>query len=98
MADITYITGDATRPQDQGAKIIVHICNDIGGWGKGFVVAISRRWPEPEQRTASGTRNARGTISASVASSSFRSRTIPDSQHRPSARHYSRGLRAAHPV
>ncbi|MGO4752186.1 Appr-1-p processing protein, partial [Streptomyces sp. 2MCAF27] len=21
---------------------------DLGGWGKGFVLAVSRRWPEPE--------------------------------------------------
>jgi O-acetyl-ADP-ribose deacetylase (regulator of RNase III) len=28
--------------------MLVHICNDIGAWGRGFVVAISRRWPEPE--------------------------------------------------
>lgn len=32
-----------------GPKIIAHVCNDIGGWGKGFVVALSRRWPEPER-------------------------------------------------
>jgi O-acetyl-ADP-ribose deacetylase (regulator of RNase III) len=25
------------------------VCNDLGSWGKGFVVAISRRWPEPER-------------------------------------------------
>jgi len=29
--------------------VIAHVCNDIGGWGKGFVLAISRRWPEPEE-------------------------------------------------
>ncbi|MEU5944741.1 macro domain-containing protein [Micromonospora sp. NPDC047465] len=29
--------------------MIAHICNDLGGWGKGFVVAISRRWPQPER-------------------------------------------------
>ena len=45
-----YQAGDATRPASNGGKIIVHICNDAGGWGKGFVVALSRRWPEPEQR------------------------------------------------
>jgi O-acetyl-ADP-ribose deacetylase (regulator of RNase III) len=49
MAHIEYIKGDATCPQAKGMKIIAHICNDCGGWGKGFVVAISRRWPEPEQ-------------------------------------------------
>ncbi|MGX7689374.1 macro domain-containing protein [Flectobacillus roseus] len=45
---INYIKGDATAPAQSGNKIIVHICNDIGGWGKGFVMAISKRWKEPE--------------------------------------------------
>jgi O-acetyl-ADP-ribose deacetylase (regulator of RNase III) len=48
MGEITYIRGDATAPSVKGVKLIAHVCNDIGGWGKGFVVAISRRWPEPE--------------------------------------------------
>ena len=47
---INYIIGDATCPKVEGNKIIVHICNDIGGWGKGFVLAISKRWLEPEQK------------------------------------------------
>jgi O-acetyl-ADP-ribose deacetylase (regulator of RNase III) len=45
---INYIIGDATQPVGKGPKIIVHVCNDIGGWGRGFVVALSKRWPEPE--------------------------------------------------
>lgn len=45
---LTYTTGDATAPIGDGPKIIVHVCNDVGGWGKGFVVAISKRWKEPE--------------------------------------------------
>lgn len=45
---IQYITGDATAPIEDGNKMIVHICNDVGGWGAGFVLALSRRWPEPE--------------------------------------------------
>ena len=49
MKSITYLKGDATAPHAAGNKIICHICNDIGGWGKGFVVAISERWPQPEQ-------------------------------------------------
>ncbi len=49
MAEIVYLRGDATQPQASGTKIIAHICNDLGGWGKGFVVAISKRWPEPER-------------------------------------------------
>jgi O-acetyl-ADP-ribose deacetylase (regulator of RNase III) len=46
---LTILPGDATSPQASGAKVIAHICNDLGGWGKGFVVAISRRWPQPER-------------------------------------------------
>ena len=45
---ITYLIGDATAPDSQGAGVIAHVCNDSGGWGKGFVLAISRRWQEPE--------------------------------------------------
>lgn len=48
MTPITYLTGDATAPAAPGPKIIAHICNDIGGWGKGFVLAVSKRWPQPE--------------------------------------------------
>ncbi|WP_077800990.1 macro domain-containing protein [Streptomyces sp. JHA26] len=48
MPEITYVRGDATAPSVKGAKVIAHVCNDVGGWGKGFVLAVSRRWPEPE--------------------------------------------------
>lgn len=48
---IHYFKGDATRPQGSSStKVIVHIVNDFGGWGKGFVLALSRRWKEPEER------------------------------------------------
>lgn len=49
MATIRSIRGDATQPQARGNKIIAHICNDLGGWGKGFVLAVSKRWPGPEE-------------------------------------------------
>ncbi|GIH15332.1 macro domain-containing protein [Rugosimonospora africana] len=49
MTPLRYLTGDASSPQASGPKIIGHICNDLGGWGKGFVLAVSRRWPEPER-------------------------------------------------
>jgi O-acetyl-ADP-ribose deacetylase (regulator of RNase III) len=45
---ITYLIGDATALDGPGRGVIAHVCNDSGGWGKGFVLAISRRWPEPE--------------------------------------------------
>jgi O-acetyl-ADP-ribose deacetylase (regulator of RNase III) len=49
VTPIRYLQGDATSPQSPGPKVIAHICNDLGGWGKGFVLAISRRWPDPER-------------------------------------------------
>lgn len=48
---IKYMKGDVTQPQGDGLQVIVHACNDQGGWGpKGRSVAsaISKRWPEPE--------------------------------------------------
>jgi O-acetyl-ADP-ribose deacetylase (regulator of RNase III) len=51
-SEIAYVVGDATAPAadgEDGVSVIAHICNDVGGWGKGFVGAISRRWPGPEQ-------------------------------------------------
>ncbi|MEU5595783.1 macro domain-containing protein [Streptomyces sp. NPDC020298] len=48
MSGISYVRGDATVPSVKGVKVIAHVCNDIGGWGKGFVLALSHRWPEPE--------------------------------------------------
>lgn len=50
MQNIKYIKGDATTPLAKDNKIIVHVCNDVGGWGKGFVMAISAKWKEPEQQ------------------------------------------------
>lgn len=48
MKEIKYTKGDATVPQAKGIKIIAHICNNLGGWGKGFVLAISKKWETPE--------------------------------------------------
>jgi len=47
---INYVVGDATAPQGEGKKIICHICNDIGAWGAGFVLALSNKWRYPEDR------------------------------------------------
>ena len=48
---INYIVGDATEPVVKPA-LIVHCCNDIGAWGKGFVMALSKknRLPEMEYK------------------------------------------------
>jgi hypothetical protein len=50
MTNIIYKKGDATTPESKGNKLIVHIYNDIGAWGKGFEMAISKRWKAPEQQ------------------------------------------------
>lgn len=46
------VKGDATChvPLSKEAAIIVHVCNDIGAWGAGFVMALSRKWLEPEEQ------------------------------------------------
>jgi len=46
---INYIIGDATEPiVEAGKRVIAHVVNDEGAWGKGFVEAVSGKWPEPE--------------------------------------------------
>lgn len=45
---IKYIKGDATSPQGSGIKIIAHIDNNKGGWGRGFVLSLSKKWKSPE--------------------------------------------------
>jgi len=56
--EIKYTKGDALQPIGGGSKTIVHVCNDLGGWGAGFVIAISKKWKDPE--TAYRSRCARG--------------------------------------
>jgi len=50
MGKINYVIGDATNPQGDGNKLILHICNDIGAWGAGFVLALSAKWSKPEAK------------------------------------------------
>ncbi len=59
-AGIQYRTGDATCPEDAGPRIIAHVCNDAGKWGAGFVLAVSRRWKQPEQEYRRAFANGRG--------------------------------------
>lgn len=50
MSTITFVEGDATAPVGPGVKIIAHVCNNVGAWGRGFVLAVSRKWPQAEQQ------------------------------------------------
>lgn len=49
MKKIVYTVGDATKPTSAGCKIIAHVCNDTGAWGRGFVLALSKLSPAPER-------------------------------------------------
>lgn len=40
---VEYVIGDATCPPP-GRVVVAHVCNDVGAWGRGFVVAITKRW------------------------------------------------------
>ncbi len=44
---IQYLEGDALL--GGGNRVIAHVCNDAGGWGAGFVLSLSRKWPGPEK-------------------------------------------------
>lgn len=48
MPALTYVKGDATKPITRPA-IVAHVCNDRGGWGAGFVLAVTENLgPKPE--------------------------------------------------
>jgi hypothetical protein len=48
---MNIIDGDATKPKDwvrstgTNHKYIIHVCNDEGKWGAGFVLALTKKWP-----------------------------------------------------
>lgn len=46
---LKYVKGDATVPDAGGMRYIVHVCNDVGGFGAGFVNSLKKRWPKVEQ-------------------------------------------------
>lgn len=50
---VTQIKGDVLEAITQNIKdetrILIHVCNNLGGWGSGFVVNLSKKWKAPEQ-------------------------------------------------
>lgn len=47
---LQIVIGDATLPEfttpdKSDVRIIIHICNDINRWGKGFVLPLGDRYP-----------------------------------------------------
>lgn len=51
MSQIDYEVGDCLTFPNMGSAIYVvpHVCNDIGAWGSGFVVAVSKKYADPEK-------------------------------------------------
>jgi len=49
IATINYVVGDATKPQGDGAKIIAHVCNDVGAWGAGFTIPLAKAFPKSKK-------------------------------------------------
>lgn len=48
---MNIITGNLFSLYPTDKKIIIpHCCNDIGGWGSGFVVPLRNKWAETERR------------------------------------------------
>jgi O-acetyl-ADP-ribose deacetylase (regulator of RNase III) len=45
---LSYLKGDATEPIQENV-LICHIVNNLGMWGSGFVLALSKKWKEPER-------------------------------------------------
>jgi O-acetyl-ADP-ribose deacetylase (regulator of RNase III) len=41
---LRYVTGNAVKPEGDGKKLILHVCNDEGGWGSGFVLALNNEF------------------------------------------------------
>ncbi len=63
---LQYVNGDATYPlgekETPDTKVIMHCCNNRGGWGSGFVLALNRRWKEPEACYRAMGRRKLGTV------------------------------------
>lgn len=47
---IQYLSGDATNPNLTNDNVVIcHICNNIGAWGKGFVLALNENYPNAKK-------------------------------------------------
>ena len=40
----------AITPMPGTLRVVAHVVNDAGGWGRGFVLPLAQRWPHVEQR------------------------------------------------
>ena len=47
---ITYEVGDATVPFERGRTLIIHVVNNVGLWGSGFVVPLGKKYPKAREK------------------------------------------------
>lgn len=47
--DLEYRKGDVLNFDPTKPTVVMHIVNNQHGWGAGFVIALSNKWPEPEE-------------------------------------------------
>lgn len=51
--NIHYIAADATEPyqksEGQAYNYLLHVCNNVGAWGAGFVIPLAKKWPHTKQ-------------------------------------------------
>lgn len=51
---LKYIQGDASLPETKNdirkRHYIAHVCNNIGGWGSGFVLSLNKHSQLPKQK------------------------------------------------
>jgi hypothetical protein len=63
---VKVITGDVLDeqyyPHKTGNKLLIHLCNSDGFWAKGFVVALSKKFPQPEAEYRKLVTPALGTV------------------------------------
>jgi O-acetyl-ADP-ribose deacetylase (regulator of RNase III) len=73
MANYIEVDGDATKPQRLNPNEIVvipHVCNNSGGWGRGFVLALNKafglgpmnEYKKMEQESPNGLKNRMGEV------------------------------------
>jgi len=44
MAELKYVKGDVREPTEEGNKLLIHCCNDIGVMSGGVALAIRNKW------------------------------------------------------
>ena len=42
---IEYKIGNALEPEEKNPKYLIHVCNNVGGFGSGFAYFVSKKWP-----------------------------------------------------